>query len=68
MKARELREMSKDELLARLNELKEELFNLRTDKAMGRLGQPHRFKLVRREIARVLTILKEKEEATRGGK
>jgi len=68
MKARELREMTKDELLARLNELKEELFNLRTDKAMGRLGQPHRFKLVRREIARVLTILKEKEEATRGGK
>ena len=72
MKARELRELSKEELLARLNELKEELFNLRVDKAMGRLGQPHRFKLVRREIARVLTILKEKEKkeegAYRGGK
>lgn len=61
MKASELREMSKEELISHLNELKEELFNLRVDKAMGRLGQPHRFRLVKREIARVITILKEKE-------
>lgn len=68
MKASELREMSKEELLAQLNELKEELFNLRVDKAMGRLGQPHRFKLVRREIARALTVLREKEKAEKGGR
>ncbi|RKY97383.1 MAG: 50S ribosomal protein L29 [Candidatus Hydrothermota bacterium] len=63
MKARELRELSNEELLQRLNELKEELFQLRIDKALNRLGQPHRFKLVKREIARVLTILREREIA-----
>jgi large subunit ribosomal protein L29 len=69
MKARELRELSDEELRTRLNELKEELFNLRVDKAMGRLGQPHRFKLVKREIARILTILRERElEKESGGK
>jgi len=66
MKASELREMTDDELKARLNELKEELFNLRTGKAMGKLGEPHKFKIVKREIARILTILRERElEKTR---
>jgi len=61
MKAPELRELSDEELRARLNELKEELFNLRTGKAMGKLGEPHKFKIVKREIARILTILRERE-------
>jgi len=63
MKARELREMTDEELRARLNELKEELFNLRTEKTLGRLGQPHRFKETRREIARILTILNERNRS-----
>jgi len=68
MKARELREMSDEELQLRLNELKEEIFNLRVDKAMGKLGQPHRFKMAKREIARILVILRERElEKERGG-
>jgi large subunit ribosomal protein L29 len=63
MKAKELRELSLDELNKKLKELKEELFTLRMDKALHRLNQPHRFKQVKREIARVLTVMNEK----RGG-
>ncbi len=65
MKARELREMTVEELRDLLNELKEQLFQLRLERARGALGQPHRFKAVRRDIARVLTILREKESHER---
>ena len=61
MKAKELRELPDEELRLRLRELKDQLFDLRTQKALGRLGQPHRFKEVKREIARILTILRERE-------
>jgi len=61
MKASELRELTVEELRDELHRLKEELFQLRLDKARGSLGQPHRFKQVRRDIARVLTVLREKE-------
>lgn len=67
MKAKELRELTVEELKQELNRLKEELFQLRIQKAKGSLAQPHRFKLVKRDIARVLTILKEKE-VTQNGK
>lgn len=62
MKASELRELTVEELKDELHRLKEELFQLRLDKARGSLGQPHRFKQVRRDIARVLTVLREKEK------
>uniref|UniRef100_A0A7C2K2Q8 Large ribosomal subunit protein uL29 n=1 Tax=candidate division WOR-3 bacterium TaxID=2052148 RepID=A0A7C2K2Q8_UNCW3 len=66
MKARELRELSLDELNKKLKELKEELFTLRMDKALHRLNQPHRFKQVKREIARVLTVMNEKRGGNNG--
>ena len=60
MKGSELKELSQDELTQKLRDLKEEYLNLRTERALGRLGQPHRFRLVKRDIARVMTILREK--------
>ena len=60
MKGIELKELSQDELTQKLRDLKEEYLNLRTERALGRLGQPHRFRLVKRDIARVMTILREK--------
>ncbi|MEO0229820.1 MAG: 50S ribosomal protein L29 [candidate division WOR-3 bacterium] len=61
MKAKDLRELTLDELNKRLRELKEELFTLRMDKALHRLNQPHKFREIKREIARVLTVMNEKK-------
>jgi large subunit ribosomal protein L29 len=61
MKAAELREMLDDELLARLENLKEELFNLRFQSATGQLDNPMRIKDVRHDVARVLTILRSRQ-------
>jgi large subunit ribosomal protein L29 len=58
MKAAELREAPDDELLARLEGLKEELFNLRFQAATGQLDNPMRIKQVRHDVARVLTVLR----------
>ncbi|MCC6025676.1 MAG: 50S ribosomal protein L29 [Caldimicrobium sp.] len=63
MKAKELRELSIPELKERLAKLREELMNLRFQKAIHRLENPMRIRQVRREIARVLTIIKEKERS-----
>ena len=60
MKAREIREMSPEELNAKLKELKTELFNLRFQHAINQLDNPHKIVDVKRDIARVLTILQEK--------
>jgi len=60
MKSVELRELPDDELLARLEELKEELFNLRFQGATGQLDNPMRVKQVRHDVARVLTVLRER--------
>lgn len=61
MKAKEIRQMSVNELDGRLLELKTELFNLRFQLATGQLDNPLSIKLVRKDIARVKTILKERE-------
>lgn len=61
MKAKTLRELSSDELQRKLAELKEELFNLRFQAATGQLDNPMRLREVRRDIARVKTILRERE-------
>ncbi len=61
MKANELRELSNEELQDRLVELKGELFNLRFQSATGQLDNPMRIKAVRKDIARVHTILRERE-------
>jgi large subunit ribosomal protein L29 len=61
MKAAELREMPDDELLARLEGLKEELFNLRFQSATGQLDNPMRIKQVRHDAARLLTVLRSRQ-------
>lgn len=60
MKAKELRDMTGDELNAKLKELKNELFNLRFQHAINQLGNPHKIVDVKKDIARVMTILQEK--------
>jgi large subunit ribosomal protein L29 len=58
MKVAELRELPDDELLARLEGLREELFNLRFQAATGQLDNPMRIKEVRHDVARMLTVLR----------
>ena len=60
MKAKELREMTAEELNAKLTELKKELFNLRLQHAVNQLENPHKMTEVKHDIARVLTVLREK--------
>jgi large subunit ribosomal protein L29 len=58
-KAKDIRELSSDERLKRLRDLKQESMNLRLQRSAGTLENPARFKQVRREIAQILTISKE---------
>ncbi|KFF50250.1 MULTISPECIES: 50S ribosomal protein L29 [Salinicola] len=60
MKANEMREKSVDALQEQLFELLKEQFNLRMQKATGQLSQTHLLKQVRRDIARVKTVLNQK--------
>lgn len=60
-KAAELRELPDDELVARMESAKEELFNLRFQLATGQLDNPARMKQVRHEVARIATVLRERE-------
>ena len=62
-KTAELRDLPEDELLVRIESSKEELFNLRFQLATGQLDNPSRVKQVRREIARVATVLRERQIA-----
>lgn len=57
----ELRELTDEELETRLRESKEELFNLRFQMATGQLANNRRLRVVRQEIARVYTVLRERE-------
>ncbi len=59
-RARELRDLSNDELLTKATELKKELFNLRVQQAMGQIENPMRLRTLRKDIARAKTVLKEK--------
>ena len=63
MKAKELRDMTSAELGTKLTELKGELFNLRFQLATGQLDNPVKLRFVRKDIARVKTILNEKQKA-----
>ena len=63
MKAEKVRELSVDELQAKEKELLEKLFRLRLQKAIGQLDNPMKVREARREIARVKTILKEKQRS-----
>ncbi|HTW91700.1 MAG TPA: 50S ribosomal protein L29 [bacterium] len=63
MRASELREMTRDELLRKLAELKDEQFKLRLRRSAEALPNPLRLRLLRRDIARCLTVLRAKEIA-----
>ena len=58
-----MREMTPDEIRLRLSELREELFNLRFRNSMRQLDNPLKIRAGRREIAKLLTVLREKEAA-----
>ena len=60
MKVTELRDMTADQLQAKLKELKGELFNLRFQHAINQLDNPHKIADVKKDIARVMTVLSEK--------
>jgi large subunit ribosomal protein L29 len=60
-KAAELRELPDEELVSRIESSKEELFNLRFQLATGQLDNPSRLKEVRHEVARIATVLRERE-------
>ena len=63
MKAKELRDLSEQDLRNRLSEAHEELFNLRFQKATRQLQNSSRYGEVRKDIARIMTILHEREMA-----
>lgn len=60
MKAQELRELSAEELQARLEDNLKDQFTYRMQKATGQLGQTHLLKQARRDVARIKTVLTEK--------
>ena len=63
MNAAEMRTKSESDLNLELVELRREQFNLRMQRAVGQLGNPSRFREIRREIARIKTVLNEKSRA-----
>ena len=63
MKAAELRTLSVEALEEKLKELKAELFNLRFQHAINQLENPHRIVEVKRDIARVMTVLQQQKNA-----
>ncbi len=65
MKPEELKDLSVEELVAKSNELKGEFFNARVRKATGQLENTAKLKLLRRDIARVKTHLRERRGATK---
>jgi len=63
MKAAEVRNLGADELGARERELTDQLFRMRIQKSMGQLENPDRIRMVRRDLARVKTVLRQKRNA-----
>ena len=60
-RAQDLREQADEELVSKLREAKEELFNLRFQVATGQLDNNRRLQVVRRDIARIYTVMRERE-------
>ncbi len=61
MKSKEIRELTTEEIKKQIIESKEELFNLRFQQATGNLEKPHRVGELRKTVARLKTVLKERE-------
>ena len=66
MKGKELHNMTNEELSAKLGELKSELFNLRFRHASGQLDNPMTIALVKKDIARVNTVIRERDLQVKG--
>ncbi|MFQ5691797.1 MAG: 50S ribosomal protein L29 [Nitrospinota bacterium] len=66
MKPQAFRDMTDDERAAKERELKEELFNLRFQRATGQVENPMRIRQVRRDIARLRTVARERQTAKKG--
>jgi large subunit ribosomal protein L29 len=62
MKIRELRELAPDELRAKETELRDQLFKLRFQKSLGQLDSPMKLRTIKRDIARIRTVLHEMAE------
>jgi len=67
MKVKEIRELSTEDINAKLKETKEELFNLRFQQATGNLEKPSRIRELRHTVARLKTVLKERETVEKEG-
>ena len=61
MKVNEIRNLTTDEIIAKIKESKEELFNLRFQQATGNLDKPSKIKDLRHTVARLKTVLRERE-------
>ena len=61
MKVAEIRDLGLDELKLRVKEYDDQLFRLRIQKSMGQVEAAHKLKALRRDLARVKTVLREKE-------
>lgn len=68
MKVEELRALKTEELHLKVKDLKQELFTLRFQQATGQLENPNVLKTKRKNIARILTVIKEREIKEKGGK
>jgi large subunit ribosomal protein L29 len=67
MKASEIKDLSMEEMLRKVDDLKEELFNLRFQHETGQLENPQKMKQTKRNIARVKTIIKQSEVNSEAG-
>ena len=67
MKVTEIRDLAVDELEQRAKEMDDQLFRLRIQKSMGQLEAAHKLKALRRDLARVKTVLREKKTAQAAG-
>ena len=68
MKVTEVRDLTIDELQQRARDMDDQLFRLRIQKSMGQLEAAHKLKGLRRDLARVRTVLREKETAQAAGR
>ena len=67
MKLKELKELNNEELKQKEKSLKKELFDMNYQRRMGTVEKPHQFKLIHRTIARILTIIKERDSQDEAG-
>jgi large subunit ribosomal protein L29 len=64
MKIQEIRGLTADELNGKIRDLQDQVFRLRIQKAMGQVDTPHKVRALRRELARVMTVLNQKRVET----